>query len=127
MRDVMMWARCAVVALLSCPACVGQDGQDGQAPAWWSLQVTPENPMGGEWQDSRGRCLFTGVDRLEWDGDEIECDWLPSGETFTCVTSYANGFTGPQLTPVDLVAGYLGDARFWDESRREHYLEPGCR
>lgn len=118
--------RGAILCGLLLVGCAGDEAED-QAPSWWSLQVTPMNPMGGEWQDKRGRCLFTGVDRLEWDGDEIECEWVANGQTFTCVTSFAYGFDGPVLSPVDPVAGYLGDARFWDEQGWEHYLEPGCR
>lgn len=121
MRNTMM---VAVVGLLV--ACAGESDED-RAPAWWSMQVTPKNPMGGVWQSGDGACLYTGVDRIEWDGEEIECEWQPNGLTYICVTSFVNGYAGPKLTPVDPVVGYLGDSRFWDEDVWEHYLEPGCR
>lgn len=115
----------ALACLVACKG--GANGEEDPAPAWWSLQVTPENPMGGEWQDEDGRCLFTGIDRIEWDGKEIECEWVAYELTYTCVTSFAHGYSGPTMVPVDPVPGYLGDVRFWDEDVWEHYLEPGCQ
>lgn len=100
----------------------------GLEPEWWEDAATVSSPVGGVWHSEDGRCLWTGRDRVEWEGVDAVCDWLVGDDGSVCVTGSdpERGTVGYELAPFHARDGYTGGQWFTNPVGETMTVQPGC-